>query len=449
MTTPILDFVRQYVESGAARLHMPGHKGRGILGCEALDITEIEGADWLYGPSGIIRESEENAARLFGTGQTLYSTEGSSLCVRAMLYLAAARFRRGRPNERPAVIAGRNAHTSFLTAAALLDLDVVWLWPEGEDYALCRCRITPDALREALEKTKNAAAVFLTSPDYLGNLLDIRALRAAAKDFGVPLLVDNAHGAYLRFLEASRHPMDQGADLCCDSAHKTLPVLTGGAYLHIGRSAPESFMEEGEEAMALFGSTSPSYLILQSLDGANPLLAGEYPERLRETAGRLSGLKERLSQRGWTFLGDEPCKLTLSAGDFGYTGEELSARLRERGIECEYADPDYLVLMPAPGNRAEDWLRLEAALGEIPRRERKRTGPPGFSPPERRLSLREALFSPRESVPVEESLGRVAAGLTAGCPPAVAPVAAGEVIHEAARDVLRYYGHREILVLKE
>ena len=124
MNAPICDFVRAYAARQALRLHMPGHKGRGPLGVEALDITEIPGADSLYEASGVIRESEENASHLFGC-PTLYSTEGSSLCIRAMLYLTLLHAKA--QGRKPRIVAGRNAHKTFLSAAALLDLDVVWL----------------------------------------------------------------------------------------------------------------------------------------------------------------------------------------------------------------------------------------------------------------------------------------------------------------------------------
>ena len=111
MTTPIADFVRAYAASGGVRLHMPGHKGRSFLGCEALDITEVAGADSLYEASGIIAESEENAAALFGAARTFYATEGSSQCIRAMLALAAWNAPAG---SRPTILAARNIHKAFL-----------------------------------------------------------------------------------------------------------------------------------------------------------------------------------------------------------------------------------------------------------------------------------------------------------------------------------------------
>ena len=141
MNTPICDFVKAYGESGAVRLHMPGHKGVCRVGCEALDITEIGGADVLYHSGGIIRESEQNAAKLFGTARTVYSTEGSSLCIRGMLYLAM------QATGKRTFLAGRNAHSAFVTACALLDAEVEWLW--GGD-TLTACSITAETVDQAL-----------------------------------------------------------------------------------------------------------------------------------------------------------------------------------------------------------------------------------------------------------------------------------------------------------
>ena len=241
MTTPIVDFVRSYAQSGTARLHMPGHKGQSLLGFEPLDITEICGADELYAPEGIIAESEANATRLFGTAHSYYSTEGSSQCIRAMLFLAL----QGAPQngERPVLLAARNAHKALLYAAALLDFDIRWLWPSAQaEGALCSCPVTAEALTGALhalaQQGNTPFGVYVTSPDYLGGVQDIPALAASCRAQGVPLLVDNAHGAYLRFLPQNCHPIAQGAAMCCDSGHKPLPVVTGGAYLHLGKHAP-------------------------------------------------------------------------------------------------------------------------------------------------------------------------------------------------------------------
>lgn len=286
-----------------------------------------------------------------------------------------------RTGKRPVLLAARNAHKALLYAAALLDFDIRWLWPAPEDTgALCSCPVTVQALSAALEELAGQGrapfGVYLTSPDYLGGMQDIAALSAVCDAHGVPLLVDNAHGAYLRFLPGgSRHPIDLGAAACCDSGHKTLPVLTGGAYLHLGPKAPVQEESTVRSVLALFGSTSPSYLILQSLDACNRLLSADYPARLQECCDRLAALRARLNAlaagQGAALPlaldspAREPMKLTLDAAALGLTGQALADYLRQNGMECEYADPRYLVLMFTPENPAEDIARLEAALAEL------------------------------------------------------------------------------------
>lgn len=443
MTTPVWDFLKGYRREG--RLHMPGHKGAGPLGCERWDITEVAGADSLYEASGIIAESEGNAAALFGSGATFYSTEGSSQCIKAMLFLALRHRPAGTP---PVILAARNVHKSFVHAAALLDFEPLWLWPEEGTSSLCACPVTAEGLERALRALPAPpAAVYVTSPDYLGNLADISALAAVCHAHGTLLLADNAHGAYLRFLSPSLHPLDQGADLCCDSAHKTLPVLTGGAYLHLSKAVPAAFRESARSALALFGSTSPSYLTLASLDLCNRRLAEEYPARLKGAVRRMEDLGKTLSARGWQTEPSDPLRLTLRAPE-GLTGLDLADRLRRGGGECEYADRDFLVLMTTPENTPEDLARVSAALGE----NRAPAAPAGFPPPargERVLSVREALFAPQETVPAEESLGRICGAPTVSCPPAVPIAVSGERVGREAAALFSYYGVQLVDVLKE
>lgn len=438
MDTPICDFARDYGSKDNIRLHMPGHKGKNQLGVEHLDITEIDGADSLYEASGIIQKSEENASRLFGC-PTFYSTEGSSQCIRAMLYLAVLWAKeRGKP---PVIAAGRNAHKTFLTGAALLDLDVQWLYPkDGGSYL--SCNLTPEAVEAALEQ-ETPTAVYLTSPDYLGNVADIAGIAEACHKHGTLLLVDNAHGAYLKFLGPSRHPMDLGADLCCDSAHKTLPVLTGGAYLH----CTDEFRDWAKNALALFGSTSPSYLILQSLDRVNPYLAS-LTDRLKEFVPHVEAVKEKLAEKGYVLYGQEPLKITISAKPYGCTGQALARILLDSHVVCEFADPDLLVLMLTPENTQSELNALEAALLTIPRRTPISEKPPVFSPCQRVCSTREAMLSPMETVPVAESEGRILAAATVGCPPAVPIVVSGERVDAHAVRCFQYYGITHCSVMK-
>lgn len=443
MDSPIADFLRSYAASGTVRFHMPGHKGKGPLGCEALDITEIAGADSLYEADGIITRSEENARRLFGTGRSLYSTEGSSQCIRAMLHLI---LQNRKPGTSPVILAARNVHKAFIYAAALLDFQPEWLWPEGDSDSLLGCHISPRGVAKAMDSLPEPpAAVYITSPDYLGNLADIKAIADVVHERGSILAVDNAHGAYLHFLESSLHPMDLGADICCDSAHKTLPVLTGGAYLHISKSAPESFGKNARQAMALFGSTSPSYLTMASLDMCNLYLAGKFRQELAETCLRIEDLKARLQGRGWGVENSDPLRLCLRATEGG-SGHELAQRLREGGLECEHADGDYLVLMFTPENSPEELERLEKALGYAP-------APPAARKPmplpraERVMSLRRAMLSPQETVPAGEALGRICGAPTVACPPAVPIAVSGERIGREALELFRRYGLESVDVV--
>lgn len=470
VTTPIVDFVRRYAASGTSRLHMPGHKGAPLLGFEPWDITEIRGADELYEPEGIIAESEANATSLFGTAHTYYSTEGSSQCIRAMLCLAMQAAPAG---QRPLLLAARNAHKALLYAAALLDFDIRWLWVKQEDAgALCSCPVGAQQISTALQmlaqQGKKPFGVYVTSPDYLGGVQDIRALAQVCETAGVPLLVDNAHGAYLHFLPGgSRHPIQLGAAMCCDSGHKTLPVVTGGAYLHLGQNAPIQDEAAVRGALGLFGSTSPSYLILQSLDRCNQELAGEYPQRIAQCCKALEMLRGELNAAALEKCcpvplaretgSFEPLKLTLDAAALGQSGTYLADQIRAGGIECEYADPRYVVLMFTPGNPPQDFERLRAVLleqiaalfGDVPAPEEAADQ---FARLEQELqsccTIRQAVLAPQQRVPAEQALGRVCAMPTVSCPPAIPIMVSGERVTKAAVELMRHYHIETISVLR-
>ena len=446
MNTPIADFVSRYAEREVSRFHMPGHKGVSFLGVEALDITEIDGADVLYGADGIIAESEANATELFETAHTFYSTAGSSLSICAMLALVSGD---RKADARPVVLAARNVHRSFIHACALLDLDVEWIHPKEAEH-LCSCAVDADALDGMLKEADALpCAVYVTSPDYLGQTADIASIARVCHAHGVPLCVDNAHGAYLKFVTPSRHPITLGADLCADSAHKTLPVLTGGAYLHVSKNAAPAFVQAARDRLALFASTSPSYLILQSLDLCNRYLASDYPQRLSACIERIERAKERITSNGFSVLSSEPLKIVVCAADGGYAGDELAAHLRTHGVEAEFADATHLVLMITPETNERDFLRLEAAFDSVSTKAPIAIAIPALSQGERVMTIRQAILAPHETVLLEKALGRVCASPTVSCPPAIPIAVSGERITEDTVNIMKHYGFDSVCVVKE
>lgn len=443
MKTPIVDFVSEYIDRGTSRFHMPGHKGVGALGCEARDITEIDGADVLYSAEGIIRCSEDNATELFGTAHTFFSTEGSTLCIKAMLAIAM----KGRKSDTPPLVfAGRDAHKAFVYAAALLDFDIGWLGC-GEGH-ICSLEVSAAEVDEALAKAENKPfAVYITSPNYLGHIADVAGIAQVCKRHGVPLLVDNAHGAYLAFMRPCLHPIALGAAMCADSAHKTLPVLTGGAYLHISREHGE-LAERARSAMSLFASTSPSYLILQSLDMANRYICDGYRERLSECAERVCSVKSGLIARGWTLVGEEPLKIVIKTSDCGYTGSSFAEIMRSRNIECEFYDEEYVVFMITPENTGSEVEYLAKVIGGLEIMAPISREPTCVTLGRQAMSVRSAMLAPQETVDIDAALGRVCAAPAVSCPPAVPIAVSGEVITEQTVALFKRYGIKKIDVVK-
>ncbi len=476
--TPIKNFIDEYKLHGADRLHMPGHKGAFGYGD---DITEIHGVSSLYEEEGIIRESEEIAGSIFETGRTFYGTEGSSQVIKAMCYMALL-YHRGINesfrNHECTIVASRNAHKAFIHASMLLGFNIAWLPTESDAYSLCECKVTPEGLNRFLvqyrsdHRDEEIVGVYITSPDYLGNILDIRGLSVIAHENDLLLMVDNAHGSYLKFMEEDMHPVSVGADMCSDSAHKTLPVLTGGAYLHISKTAPGELRSMGKKAMLMFGSTSPSFLILKSLDEANERLD---VEGYRESASILSQLKKRLTlegrlQRlGISLVGNEPLKLTFSFSDSCITGSWFMDELRKYNIECEYGGVDYVVTMWSPymdcwktADRLydalwkildEEYLRLNAGADIASGQKQERRGfisERSFNLPEVVYKPYETMFMPHKRVEVGMGIaGRIAADSVLECPPAVSPIVAGERITEEVIKVLEHLGTKYIDIISE
>lgn len=441
MNTPVYDFLKRYADSDFSRFHMPGHKGQGKL-CEALDITEIKGADSLFSANGIIAQSEKNASALFGSGKTLYSCAGSTLCINTMLALCCN-------GEDNVVVAVRNAHKAFVNSCVLIGARVKWVYPEYREGSITSGKYTPSDIENAiLSCEKTPACVYITTPDYLGFMADIKAIAEVCHRNGVKLIIDNAHGAYLGFLDKSLHPLALGADMCCDSAHKTLPVLTGGAYLHISKDTDNSFMMNAKTTMGLFASTSPSYLILASLDLCNDYIDTSIRADLQRVIKRLDGIKARLIEKGIDVVGDEPLKLSIRAQSTGLSGTELSDILSQRLIECEYADKTHIVFMLSSVTKERDMKRLEDALLSFEAKKVITADSVVFPKPQSVMSMRKAVFSQSEEINITCASGRICSKVVIACPPGIPIVVPGEIIDESVIKIFQRYSIFTVNVVK-
>ena len=446
MSTPLFSAIDRLRRQGFSRFHTPGHKGRDcgfLTPVTPWDFTEVRGADSLFEASGPIAETEARCTALYRTGGTFLSAGGSTLCIQAMLALV-------RPLGGKLLL-GRNAHASAIKTMALLDLRPEWL---AQDLAPdgFPAPVTPAQVEAALADGGDYAGVYVTSPDYFGRLTDIAGLAEVCHRYGVPLLVDNAHGAELFFTGENRHPMALGADLCCDSLHKTLPVLTGGALLHVGATPlaeKYGFAGRAKEAMGLFGSTSPSYLILLSMDRLLPALEnGEMAAALARDAEKVSGLAELAESRGFGLPQGPvlPTRLTLGFGAMGCTEAAFDAALTAHRVEPEYLAGHACVFL-CGGASEEDFARLRGLIEELP------AGPalplPDPLPqPETVLSPRAALFARRERVPLAAAGGRISAATVSRCPPGVPLLCPGERITAAALAAAKGYGLEELEVVR-
>lgn len=432
---------------------MPGHKGMlppPLDGVAPFDITEIYGADSLYEASGVIAETEQAYAKLYKTNASLLSAGGSTLCIQTMLALAL------KPGNR--FICVRGAHVSLINTCALLDLEPVWIWPEIDPATRLPLAIDAAVLDRAFHENQDVRAVYITSPDYFGVLADIAAISAVCRKHGAPLLVDNAHGAHLKFLPSpsqglsllqglSLHPIDLGADMCADSLHKTLPVLTGGALLHIRK--PE-FIPDAKRRMAMFGSTSPSYLIMLSCDMALSWLKNEATPAIKETCAEVSRLKTLAVERGFGIPSGniDPMRLSLGFAQMGYSMEEFSAFVRENGVEPEYVSSGFCVFMTSPRNSYEDFSRLELIIKTLTRKAPIHPDGTEIPVPERIMSIREAVFAKAEIIPVDLSPGRIAASIVSPCPPGVPVAVPGEKITQFAAAAFKNSGASYINVVQ-
>ncbi len=441
---PLYKALKRHIDKGMSSFHTPGHKSSSEIQLPdvSFDLTELPDTDSLFECSGAIREAEIKAARLFGAKYTAISAGGCTLAIQGMI---AAFAKIG-----DKVIFSRNLHRSAVNACVLLGLKPEWMLHRDDCGLGLTGRIHPDDVRGALEKNPDAAAVYITSPDYYGCMSDVNAISAVCRQYNIPLLVDNAHGTHL--IAFGRHPMQLGADASACSAHKTLPVLTGGAWLNCGS---ERAVEKIKSAMSLFGSTSPSYMVMASLDIARAWMEKDGIKKFAETAKIVQELRALALNSGFEIPQGEcdPTRLTLLTQSTGFSGNEAAAYFRQMQVECEYSDKAAVVFIITPFNSGNDISRLRNAIsGFNPRpcsdNSCKRCDFRLETPPDRGMYPRQAFQLESTTIPAAQSVGRIAAEVKAVCPPGIPVIMPGEIINEQCMKIMISSGITEISVLK-
>jgi len=418
---------------GRIRMHMPGHKGRTPFGewqPFAWDTTELPCTDDLFAPERGIAQAEQWAARSAGAGGTLSLSGGGTSGVLAMILTAV------RPGG--ALIVPRDCHHSVLSACVWGDIQPAFVQPRhhaasGLPY------VDAEDVGRAIRAHPEAAAVLLTRPDYRGLCADLARIRDAAKAAGMAVLVDEAHGAHLNW-PGPGQPEGAGAlgaDMWVQSAHKTLPALTGAAWLHL-RDA--GLAGRARAILRMAHTSSPSFPILASLDGARAWMDAHGAGALAALHGRISGFWRALREGGSALrnahglldglesVRADPTRVVIDAWAQGYTGRQVSDWLRERGIDAEMADGRHAVLIPTVCDPPGALERVAEALLALPALPALSTKQPlmmeGHTVPAMRV--REAALAPDEWVPLAQAEGRIAARCAGAYPPGIPFIAPGE-----------------------
>jgi arginine/lysine/ornithine decarboxylase len=461
--TPLFDAMVSLAEAKKVSFHTPGHKsGKGIstrfrkfVGSKifAIDLTTLDEVDCLQKPVGVIKEAQELAAEAHGADRSFFLVNGTTVGNHAMILSAV------RPGDE--VLVARNAHKSILAGIILSGASPRFFLPSFDADLGIAVNVSAAATRAAMAAHPRARVVTVTSPNYYGIAADVPAIATAARGAGKILLVDEAHGPHLHFHPAlPTSAVDAGADLTVQSTHKIVGGMTQASMLHLRGTAVDPARVAG--ALQMLQSTSPSYILMASLDLARMQMATEgrkllakaiaLAEEARERINRIAGLR-CLSARQVESWGDfrlDVTKLTISVKGLGLTGYAASALLNtDFGIQVEMADLFNVLVIVSIGDRRDDLDRLVSGLELLARRplggeERSRDIPTVPPVQEARLicSPREAYFAPHTFVPLARAAGRVSADIITIYPPGIPILVPGEEISRTAVDYLRLLGAR-------
>ena len=404
--------------------HTPGHKNNAdfLKNILSLDFTELDDTDSLFEASNSILETEKKASEIFNTKRSLISAGGCTLCIQAMLRLVSS------PNAK--ILCSRIVHKSAINTMALLKLEPIFLKQERYVKTGFLKPITPVAVEECLKNCSDVNAVYVTSPDYFGVMADIKGISEVCKKYKIPLIVDNAHGSHLKFLSEDLHPLNLGADISSDSLHKTLPVLTGGALLQINN---EKYENKAKSSMALFGSTSPSYPIMASLDLCLDWIVKNAKKEYLSLVEKISEIKNVIKDKGILMPEGlvDPTRISINVKSIGLSGNEVLEHLHSYLIEPELYTDDFVVFIPTPFNTDDDILRLKKALLGLKVKKSKILADDLFQEDiNLKMPLNDAILKESVIVDVRKSKGFISAKTVCQCPPGIPILVPGEVISE-------------------
>lgn len=444
--TELYDRLHQYSNSDYYGFHMPGHKrnaerfGSGLP--YGIDITEIEGFDDLHHPDGILKKAQEEASRVYGAGETRFLVNGSTAGILSAIL--------GCTRKGDQVLVGRNCHKSVYHAIYMNELEPVYLYPGFRPDIQLNTEISVSAVKAALNEHSRVKAVILVSPTYDGVVSDIRGIAGEVHKRGIPLIVDEAHGAHFGF-----HPyfpesaLRQGADVVIHSLHKTLPALTQTALLHVEGDLADR--ERIFRYLDMLQSSSPSYVLMAGIDRCIHLLGEKREELFAPYVEGLEKLRQRLAHLEKISLAEtehyDRSKLVLSVAGADMTGRELYLRLLETyHLQLEMAAGSYALAMTSVGDTEEGFRRLGDALEEIDRSAGERpagaAGLAGALPKNETVltsARMEELSGEKESVrklPLEECAGHVSAEYAYLYPPGIPVIVPGERISRESVEML-------------
>lgn len=435
--------------------HVPGHKmghsfdqiGRETFGpLLELDMTEISGMDDLHHPEGVIAEAQELAAEAFGAEETRFLIGGSTVGNMALIMAVC------RPGEK--ILVQRNCHKSVFHGMMLARANPVYIVPAVDPASGVAVGLRREDVERALTAHPDAKAVFLTNPTYYGMGIDLAKMAATVHRFGVPLLVDEAHGSHYGFHPAfPQSAMESGADAAVQSTHKMTTALTMSSMLHVQGNRIDR--ERLARSLALLQSSSPSYLLMASLDLARRHLVMEAAQEWDKLLPLLDELREAVREMSWVELAGiestsvystmDPLKLMLMPRAADLDGFGLQQLLEDFRIYPELADTGHVLLAASSGTRPEDIDQLLHALTSIPekpdRQPKKRILQPGIVSSsflrEQAMPIHEAMDAPLVSVPLEQSLGRIAGEMIIPYPPGIPLLTPGERIDESFLALLK------------